>query len=417
MSAHEKSADRPLAYREVVAKYPAISPFIILKTDVQRRGVRYTPAAVAQADPNRDLLQVRAIFHSIGEKKVEAFPASLLLRDGTSIMVAHNPEAADPYVVDYVDGRIVLTDRGTVIDEVEYWQIPDYARKTTSSGRPMWQVVTPRPQRLDVHSYAYCHFWDTGQGCKYCNVGSHFNYEHKTNGKPAEQALSDISETIAEAVKQPGRFVNIMVSGGSILEGDDIFDVEVDKYIAVLQTIGSHFSTPRIPTQLLTSAFSLEQLDRIYNNTGVTTYTADLEVLNEEKFNWICPGKAERVGYKGWKQRVIDAVSIFGKGNVNSGIVGGAETATPHGFADEFEGLEVTLDEAEDLASHGVSVVYCTWQPTRGSAFAKQTVPSLEYYVLLAKGLSDLRRKYSIATDMDNYRLCGNHPDSDLNRI
>jgi hypothetical protein len=277
--------------------------------------------------------------------------------------------------------------------------------------------VTPRPQRLDVHSYAYCHFWDTGQGCKYCNVGSHFNYEHKTNGKPMEQALEDISETIAEAIKQPGRFINIMVSGGSILEGETIFDVEVEKYIDVLQAIGSNFSTKRFPSQLLTSAFDLDQLARIYENTGVTSYTADLEVLNAEKFNWICPGKAERIGYHGWKQRVIDAVSIFGRGNVNSGIVGGVETATPHGFADEWEGLKVTLDEAEDLAQHGVSVIYCVWQPTRGSAFAKQKVPSLEYYVLLAKGLSDLRRKYAISTDMDNYRLCGNHPDSDLNRI
>ncbi len=417
MSAHARTQIGPLGYREVVEKYPDVSPFIILKTDVQRRGVRYTQAAVAAADPARDLLQVRAIFHSIGEKKTEAFPASLLLRDGTSILVAHNPEAADPYVVDVVDGRIVLTDHGAVIEEVEYWQIPDYARKVTSSGRPMWQVVTPRPQRLDVHSYAYCHFWDTGQGCKYCNVGSHFNYEHKTNGKPAQLALSDISETIAEAIKQPGRFINIMISGGSILDGSKIFETEVDNYIEVLQTIGSHFATPRFPSQLLSSAFSLDQLAKIYANTGVTSYTADLEVLNEEKFNWICPGKAERIGYQGWKQRVIDAVSIFGRSNVNSGIVGGVETAAPHGYGDEREGLKVTLDEAEDLAQHGVSVIYCVWQPTRGSAFAKQTVPSLEYYVLLAKGLADLRRKYGIATDMDNYRLCGNHPDSDLNRI
>lgn len=408
---------KPINYREVVTKYPGISPFIILKIDIQRRGITYTPAALAQADPNRDLLQVRSIFHAIGEKKAEVFPASLLLRDGTSIMVAANPDAPDPYVVDYIDGRLVITDHGAIIEEVEYWQRPDYVSKFTSSGKPMWQIVTPRPQRLDVHSYTYCHFWDNGQGCKYCNVGSHYNHEHKHNNKPMRLDLSDISETIAEAIKQPGRFANIMISGGSVLAGERVFDEEVDNYIEVLQAIGRNFRTPRFPSQLLSSAFSLEQLEKIYNNTGVLTYTADLEVLNEEKFNWICPGKSERVGYREWKKRIIDAVGIFGRGYVNTGIVGGVETATPHGFLDEYEGLERTLEEAEDLAEHGVATVHCIWSPTKGSAFYKQKIPSLEYFVLLAKGLDDIRRKYGLNADMDNYRLCGNHPDTDLSRI
>ena len=43
--------------------------------------------------------------------------------------------------------------------------------------------------------------------------------------------------------------------------------------------------------------------------------------------------------------------------------------------------------------------------------------PSLEFHVRLAKGLDDLRRRYDINVDMDNYRRCGNHPDTDLSRI
>ena len=67
--------------REVVEKYADVSPFVILKADVQRRGVVYTDRALAQVDHEVHLTQVRTIFHTEGENNVSV-PASLLLRDG-----------------------------------------------------------------------------------------------------------------------------------------------------------------------------------------------------------------------------------------------------------------------------------------------------------------------------------------------
>jgi len=91
--------------------------------------------------------------------------------------------------------------------------------------------------------------------------------------------------------------------------------------------------------------------------------------------------------------------------------------AEPYGYTTEEEALKATLDGAEDLAEHGVSTVMCVWQPREGSVFFDQRSPSLEFHVRLAKGLDNLRRKYGISVDMDNYRRCGNHPDTDLSRI
>ncbi len=417
MNAPNELKSHQLSYHEIVAKYPTVSPFVILKTDVQRRGVTYTTQAIERANPALHLLQFRSIFHTIGEKQTPQIPVSLLLRDGTSILTGMRPDAPAPYLVDFVDGRLVLTDHGQILEEVEYWHKPQYVDKHTSAGTPMWQVATPRPQRLDINPYSYCHFWDDGGGCKYCNISSHFNKERKNNGKPLRIAPRDIYETVREAVKQPGRFANIMLTGGSILSGSQLFDDELQVYIETLQAIGENFTTRRFPSQLIASAFSLDQLARLYEETGLLTYTSDLEVLDDALFNWICPGKAGKLGYQAWKRRLIDAVQIFGTGRVNTGIVGGVETATPHGFASEDEALDATLTEAEDLAQHGVTVVQCVWSPTRGSAFAKQHPPSLEYYVRLSQGLDALRRHYNLNADMDSYRICGNHPDTDLSRI
>jgi hypothetical protein len=79
--------------------------------------------------------------------------------------------------------------------------------------------------------------------------------------------------------------------------------------------------------------------------------------------------------------------------------------------------LKYTLEEAEDLASKGVSTIYMVWIPRPQSYFHDQKNASLEYYVRLAKGLHELRKKYSLGIDFDDYRRCGNHPDGDLTRI
>jgi hypothetical protein len=274
-----------------------------------------------------------------------------------------------------------------------------------------------RPQRLDFQPYRYCHFWDNGKGCRYCNIGAIYQRAKKLRNFDVRVLPQDIYETTREAIKQRGRYVYVVLTGGSIPGPDNNFDDEAQVYIETLRAIGDNFTTRRFPSQLIASAFPETQLARIYEQTGLWSYTADIEVPNEDKFNWICPGKAAAVGYQEWKRRLIAAVDIFGRGRVNTCIVGGVTLATPHGFVTEEEGLKASLDGAEELAAQGVATVACVWQPCAGSVFYNQTSPSLEFHVRLARGLDRLRRQYGLNVDMDNYRRCGNHPDTDLSRI
>ena len=146
-------------------------------------------------------------------------------------------------------------------------------------------------------------------------------------------------------------------------------------------------------------------------------FKSDFEVLGEEKFNWICPGKAESVGYQEWKQRLVRAVDIFGRGNVGTGLVGGVELAKPYGFVSEDDALRSTLDEAESLAEKGVTTFFIVWVPRPGSDFRDQQNPSLDYFIRLSSGLHQLRVKYGLSIDYNDYRRCGNHPDTDLSRL
>lgn len=405
-----------LSYYEAVREHPDVPSFVILKMDVQRRGVHYTKNALSALDESVHQLRSPYIFGS-RDAQLTPVPESLLLRDGTSIIVDPTPLEQNPYVVDVIDGQLVLTDEGEILETVEYWPKPDFYNQRTSSGILMSYIISARPQRLNIFQSGFCHFWANDKGCRYCDIVSHFKHQRAELGIPAKLNPQDVFETIQEALKQPGRFTGVCLTSGSDTRGTEPFDQEVDFYIEILQAIGANFKVKKFPSQLIATAFTEKQLTRLYEETGLTSYTADLEVLNEELFNWICPGKAEWIGYREWKNRLIRAVDIFGRGNVSTGIVGGVETAKPKGFASEEAALRSTLEEAEDLISRGVNVAFIVWVPRPGSYFRDQKNPSLDYYVRLAKGLHQLRVKYGLPIDFDDYRRCGNHPDTDLSRL
>ena len=83
----------------------------------------------------------------------------------------------------------------------------------------------------------------------------------------------------------------------------------------------------------------------------------------------------------------------------------------------ENDALKAVLEEAEELAANGVSTIYMVWIPRPRSYCHDQQNASLEYYVALAIGLHQLRKKYALGIDFDDYRRCGNHPDGDLTRV
>jgi hypothetical protein len=403
-------------FDETLAEHPDFPRLIALKIDVQRRGVSYTERAQSAVDPEIHQLRSPYIFGS-RDGEIKPLPESLLLRDGTTILTDPTPLDQDPYRVDFIDGRFVLLDRGEIKETVELWPKPAYYGKMTTSGLPMSHIVTARPQRLNVFQSSFCYFWAEDQGCRFCDIVTHTKQQHKELGVPSRLKSEDVRETVAEAIKEPGRFTNLCLTAGSVIKGPRLFDREVDFYVELLQAIGENFRTKKFPSQLIASAFDEEQLARLYEETGLTSYTSDLEVFGEDKFNWICPGKAKWVGYGEWRERLIRAVGIFGRGNVGTGLVGGVELAKPHGFRSEKDALDSTLSEAEYLAEHGVTTVYIVWVPRPGSALCGQKAPSLDYYIRLAKGLQALRVKYGLRVDFDDYRRCGNHPDSDLARL
>ena len=105
---------------------------------------------------------------------------------------------------------------------------------------------------------------------------------------------------------------------------------------------------------------------------------------------------------------------IFGRGQVCTQVIGGVELAKPYGFSSLEEALESNFQACDFFARHGVSYLSVIWHPHKASRLGFQPVPPLEYYIRLAKGLHEIRRSYGLVSTNDDYKRCGNHPDSDL---
>ena len=139
--------------------------------------------------------------------------------------------------------------------------------------------------------------------------------------------------------------------------------------------------------------------------------------MDENIFRHLCPGKEKWIGHKEWVRRTLDAVEIFGRGQVCTQVIGGVELAKPYGFSSLEEALESNFQACDFFARHGVSYLSVIWHPHKASRLGFQPVPPLEYYIRLAKGLHEIRRSYGLVSTNDDYKRCGNHPDSDLERL
>lgn len=401
--------NRELAFHEVVEKHLEVPKLIVRKIDTNLRGVTLTDRAIEMARDSKALFEVDKPI--LGE---------VLFRDGTLVggvdYVAQLMEKllrqGEPYTLDAVEGRLMLLDGREPVEECYFSPLPEYYGKRTRRGTPMHQVayVGP-PECLNIVVFGYCHFWKEKVPCKYCSFQTCFMREDLPDQE-------EIYETVHEALKESGRWTGFRLVSGSDPRGAAPYDNEVEQYLQVLETLRRCFETKELPARLVASAFSEAQQDKLAE-AGAMAYECHLEVWDEKLFEWVCPGKVRWCGRDYWINSSLASVKVFGRGNVCNQYVAGAELTQPHGFQSIDEALASSMEGAEFFAEHGIGTTSCVLWVARGSVFyaQKQRPAPLEYYVRLAHGLNELRRKYRIGVDFNDYRRCGIHPDADLSRL
>src|SRR5215469_8849885 len=141
------------------AKYPDVPREVILKEDLLRLGVRLTPAALTAAKGCRTqayyLFSYNISEHEeMGEGVSTAAPEDMIFRDGpyklrrtwVRLVLNHN----SPYVIDVVDGKLVICENHEPVAEAIFPSKPQYYGSAFEDGLRYEQVVP-----LLYDSYAF----------------------------------------------------------------------------------------------------------------------------------------------------------------------------------------------------------------------------------------------------------------------
>ncbi|MBI4331465.1 MAG: hypothetical protein HY673_09315, partial [Chloroflexi bacterium] len=242
--------------------------------------------------------------------------------------------------------------------------------------------------------YRSCQFWGIKEECKFCDINENARQvkKFKVNTLKAAHLKVDQVATVANEIAQDvvereshPLTTNWMISGGTITSKLDGL-TEDEFYLRYVEAV--KWGGPRRWVMLAVSAKDKATF-REYHYRGVDRPLCNLEVWDKHLFEWICPGKAERVGWEEWVKRLVDAVDIFGEFNVQCQFVGGIELARPYGFKTVAEAVKSTAEGIKFLMSRGVSPAIGAWSREPGSYLERvqkqALVVPLEYYLQLLR--------------------------------
>jgi len=302
-----------------------------------------------------------------------------------------------PYLVDVVDGRLVLTVDGQVVAHVRIPKTPDYYFKSLPDGTPYHEIVA---FGSFITIFRNCQYWGAKEECKFCDINENARQMKLSRDftltapvKSVADVVTVVEQVASDAQKNGAGAQGFVLSGGTItktLHGKS----EVDFYEEYIRAIKNTATKPRITFEV--NARPREEVQR-YKDAGADHIHFNMEVWDKKLFPWINPGKAERVGWDNWVRWMCDAVEVFGTGMVQPSFVSGIEMARPHGFQSVTAAVDSTCGGFEFLMSHGILPRPQQWRREPATALcreAEQPPVPLEYYILLTRTWYELYQKY-----------------------
>lgn len=94
-----------LTFFEACVKYPDVSPFVILKIDMQRRGFIMSRQAMCQINCEKYQTKERTFSRELQEN----YPVSFMLRDGTSVITRPCFNGSPMFLYLFRDSSRILT--------------------------------------------------------------------------------------------------------------------------------------------------------------------------------------------------------------------------------------------------------------------------------------------------------------------
>ncbi|MCB9895034.1 MAG: hypothetical protein H6839_11340 [Planctomycetes bacterium] len=241
------------------------------------------------------------------------------------------------------------------VDTVRIPEEPKWYKQRTSSGKLMQRIGCLQGTYLGIYWGPRCQNWGPNgenEYCKFCTEGQNLGSQEEV-----EKSIEDVVETVLAARKE-SRITFVHINTGFI-DSNDYWGLFEPVMRAVKERTGLLLGLQAPPDA------DFENY-RKFKALGVNNVSLCFEVIDEELFKEIGPGKARRSGL----QRYLDAIDFnandVGFDTVNGEIIAGLEP------------VESSMRAIDWIVDHGAIPTVCVFRPVIGAAYGKRKPPRVE---------------------------------------
>lgn len=248
--------------------------------------------------------------------------------------------------------------------------------------------------RISILLFEGCYNWICRKACKFCDLHPKMKSErvikpslndlYKFNNDIAKWWLSKkdfylegLNYSLREILKATNNKHNhLYLMAGNLPTNTETWKIAID----VTKAISDILSSNTLDTYLNIAPHDDINNLKIIKNLGINQVQYNLEVANKDLFSDICPGKMD---YDSFVKKLIEAVKIFGQGNVRTNFVLGLQD------------MNELLFEIEKLAKLGIVSDYSVFQPKKNTPFSYKKAPNFDDIIDFTIELSKIYKKYS----------------------
>src|SRR5262249_29757969 len=212
-------------------KYPQTPKEVILKADLLGMGHWFTDAALAATAGcsvktyrlfSYDLMTMSDMKRKESRKVPEHFTILGGMYGLRPVSIQTTISDTSPYVVDVVDGRLVLTTAGRVICDVRYELAPKYYEKSFPDGTRYHEIVA---FGSFITAFRSCQYWGPREECRFCDINENARQMKQSRDFTLNATVKSVTQ-VAEVANEIGREVvandgyaapiSFLITGGTI---------------------------------------------------------------------------------------------------------------------------------------------------------------------------------------------------------
>jgi hypothetical protein len=379
-------------------KFPTLPASILWKTELLFQGVHYTEelaqASAGGAAPNYWPYRKQG---ADGRMKIVEVPYLFLLEGGAVARVRVDDRSPMSVKREKEGMAFQLYENGRHLCEVGFVRAHAWQQFRTTDGASHYEAgVEQLGDMLVVNVTPGCEYFMERKRCAFCAYGR-FNQRSEALGQkpgqlaPNPVALKRLGEVL-HCAAQTGEARHVYITGGSALSVEQ----ETERFLPIVETARRAVGN-NLRVTCGSGAVHREGALRL-RDAGADSCCFNLEAWDAATFEAVCPGKASFVGRDKWIQGLLDAVGVFGHGNVASAFVAGVELLPPAPGMTPDKMIASILQGASFLMDHGIMPLYSPLWPVEGTAYRSEDGLSPELYIQLEWEICRLRqsRKFAV---------------------